>query len=203
VPFILAALLGGGLARLRGGRLSNLTNLAIRWSALPLLALVLQTYVLFGPDKDEARAFSAPALLLLVSYGLLVATVFANWRLPGMVWLGLGAALNILVILVNGGWMPVTARLLWTAGYIDTPSTIVPGQRVLWSKDVVRHHSEIRLAWLADRFVIPEAGVLSAVYSVGDILVMFGLFCLVYSGMMGPKPSQGDTSQTLEHKTAS
>jgi hypothetical protein len=203
VPFVIAALLGGGLARLRGGRLSNLTNLAIRWSALPLLALVLQTYVLFGPERDESRAFSAPALLLLISYGLLIATVFANRRLPGMIWLGLGAALNILAILMNGGWMPVTARLLWTAGYIDTPSTIVPGQRVLWTKDVVRHYSEIRLAWLADRFVIPEAGVLSAVYSVGDILVMFGLFCLVYAGMMGPEPSQEDTDQTWEHTTAS
>lgn len=182
--FIIAGFLGGGIALLRGGRLNNLARLSIRWSGLPLLAVGLQIYVLYGPGKTESRPFSFPALLILASYGLLLITIVVNRRLPGLAWLGLGAALNLLVIAVNGGWMPVTADLLVQAGLLDTASALVPGQRVWASKDVVTVSQEIHLRWLSDRLVIPKAGVFSAVFSVGDVLMMFGLFRLIQAGAM-------------------
>jgi hypothetical protein len=184
VPFIVAGLLGGAVALLRGGRLSNLTKLSLRLSALPLLALGLQIYVIYGPARVEARPFSFPALLILASYGLLLVAVLTNRQLPGMAWLGLGVALNFAVILVNGGWMPVTAELLATAGFVDTPSAIAPGERVLFTKDVVMVGQEIHLRWLSDLLVIPKAGLFSAVFSLGDALMMVGLFRLIQAGMM-------------------
>lgn len=182
--FVFAALLGGGVAVLRGGRLSNLADYSIRWSALPLLALGLQIYVVYGPAKEDARLFGIPALLNLASYGLVLATALINWRLPGMAWLGLGASLNFLVILVNGGWMPVTAESLAAAGLVMSSSAVMLGERAIPSKDLIKDSHDIRLRWLSDRYVIPEAGLFSAVYSVGDIFLMFGLFRLIQAGMM-------------------
>jgi hypothetical protein len=193
VPFILAALLSGIVAVLRGGRLNNLVSLSIRWSALPLLALGLQIIVIYGPARNEARPYSLPALLILASYGLLLATALVNQRLPGMALLGLGAALNFLVILVNGGWMPVTAELLAKAGFIDTPSAVATGQRVLFTKDVIMVNQQIHLRWLSDVLVIPRAGLLSAVFSGGDVLMIVGLFHLIQVGMMN------QTEQSLRH----
>jgi len=185
VPFIITGLISGGVALLRGGRLTHLTELSIRWSALPLLALVLQILVLYGPGKHDADPFSVSAWLILGSYALLIVTVWANRRLPGMVWLGLGAALNFLVILVNGGWMPVMAQSLVSAGFIDRPSAIDAGQRVWASKDVVMTSQGAHLLWLSDVLVIPKAGIFSAVFSVGDVLMMLGLFRLIQAGMTG------------------
>lgn len=184
MPFLVTGLLSGGVALLRGGRFRNLAGLSIYWSALPLLALGLQIFVVYGPARADARPFSLPALLILASYGLLLVTALANRHLPGMAWLGLGATLNFFVILVNGGWMPVTAESLATAGLIDSPSALAAGQRVPFTKDVVMASQEMHLRWLSDLFVIPRAGLLSAVFSVGDAVMMVGLFRLIQAGMM-------------------
>jgi hypothetical protein len=40
------------------------------------------------------------------------------------------------------------------------------------------------LPWLSDVLVIPKAGVFSAVFSVGDVLMMLGLFRLIQASMM-------------------
>ena len=181
--FIVAALLGGAFGSLRGGHLSNLTDLSLRWSALPLLAVGLQAFVIHGPGKAEAGPYTVPALVILASYGLLLITVLVNLRLPGMAWLGLGVALNLLVMVVNGGWMPVTPDLLATAGFAETPSAILPGQRVLASKDVVMVSQEIHLRWLSDMFIMSKLGILSAVFSVGDVVMMLGVFQLIHVSM--------------------
>lgn len=196
MPFIIATILGGIIGLLRGGQLNNLTHLPLRWPSLPLLALGLQVYVLYGPGREEVRPFSLPALLILASYGLLFVAVLANRRLPGMAWLGLGTALNFLVILANGGWMPVTAELLATAGFVNTPTAIAPGQRVVFSKDVVMVSQEMHLRWLSDLFVVPEAGPFTMVFSPGDALMMLGLFILVQAGMLTPR---GQALESADH----
>jgi hypothetical protein len=176
----------------------------MRWSALPLVALGLQIFVLYGPGRKDAAPFSVSALLLLASYGAVLATVLANRQLPGMAWLGLGAALNFLVIFANGGWMPVTAELLAVAGFITVPSAVTPGQRAFNSKDVIKASDEIRLGFLADQFVIPKAGLFSAVFSLGDILMMFGLSLLVYSVILGGEKHTGaDSNPRVRYDTAS
>jgi hypothetical protein len=100
-----------------------------------------------------------------------------------MLLLGLGAALNFLVILVNGGWMPVTVDHLAASG-IYASNALTPGQRVLYSKDLVVDSQDARLRWLSDIFVIPRAGLLSVVFSTGDVLMMLGLFWLIQFGMV-------------------
>ncbi len=184
MPFLIVAFLSGAISLIRGGRLGNLTQLPFRWSALPLVALGIQILVIYGPGRLDARSYSLAALLLLGSYALLFVAVLANRRLPGMVLLGLGAALNFIVILVNGGWMPVTAGHLTSSGLMSSPTALAPGERVLFSKDVIMDSQEIHLRWLSDVFVIPKAGLFSAVFSVGDVLMMLGLFRLVQFGML-------------------
>jgi hypothetical protein len=86
--------------------------------------------------------------------------------------------------MVNGGWMPVTAQLLANAGFIDTPSAVTPGQRVWATKDVVLASHEIHLRWLSDLFVVRWPGIYAAVFSVGDVLMMLGLFRLIQAIML-------------------
>ena len=78
MPFIITGFLGGAIGMIRGGRLGNLARLPFRWSALVLLALVLQIAVIYGPGKSDARPYGFMALLLLGSYALLMAAVLAK-----------------------------------------------------------------------------------------------------------------------------
>jgi len=157
----------------------------MRWSVLPLVALGLQIWVMYGPGWQDSRSFGRSSLLLIVSYGLLLVTVLANRRLPGMTWLALGVGCNLAVILANGGWMPITHDLVVQSGLLKDPTALGPGQRAWATKDVLRNAEEIRLRWLADLFMIPQVGVFSIVFSVGDVLMMLGLFQLVQAGMLG------------------
>jgi hypothetical protein len=185
VHFAIVAILSGSIALLRGGRLANLSRLTIRWSALPLVALSLQIWVMYGPNWQDSRSFGSSSLLLVASFGILLLTVLINWRLPGMIWLACGVALNLVVILANGGWMPITHDLAVQSGLLKDPTSLLPGQRAWATKDVLRAPDEIRLHWLADLFMIPQVGVFSIVFSVGDALMMLGLFQLVQAGMLG------------------
>jgi hypothetical protein len=184
VPFIFIILCSGCVALLRGGRLSNLNHFSIRWSVLPLLALSIQILVIYGPGRNDAGRFSLSAVLILGSYALLMIAVWVNRHVPGMAWLGLGAGLNVLVILVNGGWMPITAQSLQAVGVIGAPADVALGQRVQATKDVVMSSAEIQLRWLSDLFVIPNAGIFTMVFSAGDALMMLGLFQLIQVGMV-------------------
>ncbi len=119
-------------------------------------------------------AFSGPlaklSVLLLVGYGL-----WANRRLR-MLWLvWVGLLLNTVVIMSNGGHMPVSARALLAAG--------MPGYQALLkgSEDAV--HSSLgpntRLASLSD--VIPIARFRQVV-SAGDLLIALGIVGVIIEG---------------------
>ncbi len=139
--------------------------------ALPLALLALQT-TLVGRGAPEAvlrvvipvTIFGAlPFLLLLIRY-------------RGVQLVLVGLALNLSVIVVNGGLMPVTPQTVARLSGPDRPATLTIGQRVPGSKDVLLERADVRLAGFADRFVV-GLGRVGAVYSLGDVFVLIGL-CL-------------------------
>ena len=62
----------------------------------------------------------------------------------------IGLSMLIPSAVVNGGWMPITAELLVTAGLSDTPSAVMLAERLRFSKDVVTVGHEIHLRWLSE-----------------------------------------------------
>jgi hypothetical protein len=89
----------------------------------------------------------------------------ANWRLPGLPLAALGAALNLLAIVANGGVMPASPSALAAAGLpVDQPG--FQNSAAL---------ADPRLAFLGDVFAVPASWPLSNVFSVGDLLIGAGL----------------------------
>ena len=146
---------------LAGGRLHRLAEVRLRltWTLLVALAiqLVITTLVPDGPKTLYACAHIA-------SYGLGAAFLVANRRFSGIWLVALGASLNLLVIIANGGVMPADPDALRLAGWpIASPdfenSTALP---------------HARLAFLGDVFAVPAALPLANVFSVGDVLIVLG-----------------------------
>jgi hypothetical protein len=162
-----------GLAR--GGSLRNLTAARLQWSWLIILAVALQFAGQFIPRSLSQVAYG----LVVASY--IVVFIFAgkNWRLPGMAFMAIGAAMNYTVILVNRG-MPISAAAAARVGFAGAKAE----RLVLRGKHFINASGHAHLSALGD--VIPFFRQPS-VLSVGDLVICAGLVLVVASLVRGPR----------------
>jgi len=114
-----------------------------------------------------------PSIALFPAFRFL----WLNRSYRGLWLLAAGAALNLLVMIDNGGLMPISPATLHAIGYAS-PARHLHGA-VMWSKDRVIGDGAAALAGLDDRITWAMAGTHVAC-SIGDILVIMG--CLVTVG---------------------
>lgn len=167
---VLTVVVGVAVGYLGGGRLRRLAAVSLTRVEL-LVAAVAAQAVLTGLTTAGVRTGTAGTALLLGSYIGLIAFVWANRALPGMVLVALGSGLNAVVVAANGA-MPVSRTAIATV--TSDPVDIVAGKhRLLEAGD--------RLPWLADVIPVP---VLRQIISVGDIVLAVGVAVLVGSLML-------------------
>jgi Family of unknown function (DUF5317) len=162
VLFLVAvAVLAAVAVPLVGGRLGALVEVRFRhgWAIFAALGLGIAATELPGLPAGLRAA------LLVAAYPLAAVFLAANWRLPGMPLVALGAAMNLVAITVNGGVMPASLSAMAGAGLpVDEPgfqnSAVLP---------------DPRLVVLGDVFFIPASWPLSNVFSVGDVLLVLGV----------------------------
>jgi hypothetical protein len=150
-----------------GGSLSRVTGVRLRHGWLLFVALVLQmliSNVLTGVPR------ALPVTLHLISYGLAAVALWVNRALPGLVVIGAGAALNGVVIGLNGGTLPASAHALREAGLGAGPTDFV-------NSGVLPHPI---LPWLGDMWATPSWLPFPNVISIGDITVLIGAAILVH-----------------------
>jgi len=140
----------------------------------------------FAPTAKSIPDQAAAICLVVSQVGLLMFVVL-NLRQPGMPILGLGLVLNLLVIIANGGWMPISPEI---ASHLhpDHPlATWETGIRLGWSKDILLAKSQMHLGWLSDCFLLPVWFPARVAFSPGDILIAVGAFSLLWQGTAGRK----------------
>src|SRR5437879_755977 len=161
---VIAVGLGIGLAR--GGSFRNLTAARMRLAPLVFVAVGLQIGAVFVPRSASIVAFG----LIVVSYGVVFAFAGANWRVPGMAFVAVGAALNYIVILINRG-MPISAAAAARVGFAGPKAQ----QLVLRGKHFINSSGHAHLSPLGD--VIPLWRQ-PTVASIGDLIIWAGLIPL-------------------------
>jgi hypothetical protein len=98
-----------------------------------------------------------------VAAGLFVAI---NWRVPGLLVIAAGGAMNGITIALNGGQLPASKPALNMAGIELTKGDFINSGYI---KDPV-------LPLFGDIFVWPEPFPLANVFSFGDVLIVLGVF---------------------------
>jgi len=165
---IAVALLAGISAGLiTGGSLRRLGDVQFRWWPLAILGLALQ----FVPVRSSPIGHDLGVGLLIASYGLLLAFVALNVRYRGFALMGIGFAMNILVIALNGG-MPVSSHALRAA----ESGTYAESVARLRAQGGAKHHLERgddKLSAIAD--IVGIGPPVRQVYSPGDLLALLGL----------------------------
>jgi len=172
------------VAILRGGKLLRLVSLPLRWPGVPALAFTAQAVVIYFLVFDGWEFQVLRAAILILSYLALLLTVCINRRIPGMALLGIGLVLNLAVILANGGYMPVTPETMQRIGQTNA-AEIEPGTRVAGCKDIVLPKGQTRLWVLSDIIVLPPSLHIPWAFSVGDVLIVAGMFLTVQWVMLG------------------
>ncbi|MFQ5878982.1 MAG: DUF5317 domain-containing protein [Dehalococcoidia bacterium] len=149
---------------------------------MPVICLALQAAIIAGPgplgDAEALRRVLFPA-----SYVGLLAFVWLNrWSLAILV-IGVGLALNLLVIAANGGLMPVSPETLVRAGLLERAASVSLGDPLPRSKDVVLTREDTRLWPLSDVFAVDNPLGVRA-FSPGDLVIAFGLLVGVGEGLL-------------------
>ena len=186
---LLAAVIAGllaGLARARhGGHPLHPPSLRLAWLALVAFLPQLIAFRLGAASHSLADNLAAAALV--GSQAALLVFAWLNRKQPGFWALGLGLALHLLVICLNGGLMPISPEAAGRLMPGAAPDAWQVGQRL--GKDIVLPAAATRLEWLADRFLLPTWFPYQVAFSLGDGLIALGAFWLLWA-MGGPAPRQ-------------
>ena len=178
MTFLLATLIVAVLVVvLTRGSFTQLAQLPVRWPAPLFVALALQVLldvVELPDDRLDDLGFG----LLLASYLLLLAFCVVNARITGLAVIGVGVALNALVIGLNHG-MPTRPYERERAGRVVE----VPIERDAKHRP---EEDDDRLLLLSDQIVPPDP--IDEVISVGDLVIGAGLIVLCYTGSRRARP---------------
>ncbi len=152
-------LLGLVFALLLGGQPSRILEIQFRATWTVFAALAVQLVLFTGAFELPHRA---EAILHVCSYGFLLGFAVANRRLLALMPVMLGMLSNGLAIAANGGRMPVLREAAVAAGLEHGDYASVTDQtRNLW--------------FLGDVFALPSGLPLANAFSVGDLLICFGM----------------------------
>jgi hypothetical protein len=145
---------------------------------LVLVAFLPQLVVAYLPVSRSLLPDWLAASSLSASLILFLAFVLLNRRLPGMPILIIGLGLNLIVILANRGWMPIsphTASQLMGGNAVQSFSL---GSR-FGEKDILLLPQDMHFGILTDRFLLPDWSPYKVAFSLGDTLVALGIFWLL------------------------
>ncbi|MEA2608529.1 MAG: hypothetical protein QOJ75_772 [Chloroflexota bacterium] len=176
----LGIIAGLALGLLAGGTLANLGSIRLRrwWLLVCAVALRLGTEALLGAHVAPVEALRLP--LLAAAFAVLLAALWMNRSYPGLSLAFVGILFNALVIVVNGGYMPIWEPSLRAAGL--TPADISSSIHTLLPPDLNASFL-IHLGPFADVIPIPLP-LIQNVASVGDAFLAAGLAFFLFAGVV-------------------
>ncbi len=177
----LGLLVGLGRARWQG-RPYRAPEFRSIW--LAVAAFVPQLVTAYLPATHGLLPDWLAKALILGSLAAFLVFIWINRRLTGMAVLLAGMALNLIVMLANGGWMPISPD---AASRLVEPRTLEAsslGSR-FGQKDVLLLPQDTRLQYLSDRFLLPDWSPYKVAFSPGDILIAIGAFWLLAGAPTG------------------
>jgi len=165
---------------LRNGKLSSLSHISLKRIELIVLACIIQGGLVFFGTRKVKIVLDYSSYALAFSYVVLLIAVWYNEKLKGMKIIALGIAFNFMVIVANGGRMPILLGSLYKAGLNDIALILKEGSHV--THTLISEKTLFR--FLADVIPLPSPFPDPSVISFGDFLMFCGVFSLIQNAML-------------------
>ncbi len=164
----------------RNGQLSSLSQISLKRIELIVLACLIQAGLIFLGSKKVKFISDYSSFMIIFSYIVLLSAVWSNLKLKGMKIIAAGIMLNFIVIVVNGGHMPVLLNSLYKAELNDFALALKEGIYVTHTLIT----EKTLFAFLADIFPLSSPFPDPSVVSAGDFLMFYGVFSLIQNAML-------------------
>lgn len=172
---VIIGLLAGFVRAKKSKRSFQPVRLKLEW--LILAAILPQILVFFVPATSAHVSDTWASIILVSSLMALFLFCLVNIQQPGFALLGIGLMLNLLVISLNNGLMPIRPEILGDPGSGGWEI----GQRYGITKDVVLPLWQTRFWFFSDIFITPNFFPTRFAYSIGDIILSFGVIRFFWS----------------------
>jgi len=171
---------------LRKGKLSSLSQISLKKIELIVLACLIQGGIIFLGSKKIKFVLDYSSYMIIFSYIVLLLAVWYNKNIKGMKIIALGIIFNFIVIVANGGHMPVLLSSLYKAGLNDFALVLKEGTYVTHA--LVTEKTLFR--FLADVIPLSPPFPDPSVVSAGDFLMFYGVFSLIQNAMVKAQNSE-------------
>lgn len=168
------------IGKLRGGSFSNMKDANLeKWYCF-VAGFVVEFSAVYLTEKGSDFFNDKILFVHLLSYMLLFAGIYFNRGSLGFKVIFLGILLNFIVIMANGGQMPVDGSAMVSIGLVDNMISIRDG-------NVITHtlmDSGTVLRYLGDIFVLPKPYPRPKIFSIGDVFMALGVFLYIQEIMI-------------------
>ncbi len=169
------------IGKIRGGRFSNIASGEIRGWYFIGASFLVEFGAVYLASKGVKLVVDGIAFIHFLSYALLFFGLFMNFDKYAFWIIAAGVLLNFIVIMANGGQMPISTDALKAAGLYKNLTDIGQGR-------IVTHtlmNTSTKLRFLGDVLSLPKCYPRPKVYSIGDIIMAIGIFIYIQQLMLG------------------
>lgn len=179
---------------LRNGKLSSLSQISLKRIELIVLAFLIQAGLIFLGSRKIGFVLDYSSSMVIFSYIVLLLAVWHNKELKGMNFIALGIIFNFVVIIANGGHMPVLLNSLYKVGLDSFALVLKEGTYVTHTLIT----EKTLFGFLADVIPLSPPFPDPSVVSAGDFLMFYGVFSLIQNAMLKKELNPEENEQKSE-----
>ncbi len=181
---------------LRNGKLSSLSQISLKKIELIVLACLIQAGLIFLGSREIKFVLDYSSSMIIFSYIVLLLAVWHNKELKGMNFIALGIIFNFVVIIANGGHMPVLLNSLYKVGLDIDSFALVLKEGTYVTHTLITEKTLFR--FLADVIPLSPPFPDPSVISAGDFLMFYGVFSLIQNAMLKKELNPEENEQKSE-----
>lgn len=168
------------VGKLRKGKFSYLKDAEIHKWYLIVSAFLIEFIAVFLSNKGYEFVSHNIFSIHLISYALLFIGIYFNTSRLSFKIIMLGTFLNFIVIMLNGGQMPVSQEAMIKAGLAEDLNALLNGEIITHTVIV----KDTLLKFLGDVMILPKPYPRPKVLSIGDVFLAIGIFIFIQEIMV-------------------
>lgn len=168
------------IGKLRGGSFSNIKDANLEKWYFIISGFLVEFTAVFMASKGVRFFIDNIMPIHCLSYLLLFAGIYFNRRILAFKIIFIGIFLNFIVIMANGGQMPVSGEAMLNIGLIENMHNIRDGKIITHA--LINNHTVFK--FLGDIFVLPEPYPRPKIFSIGDVIMAVGIFMYIQEIMI-------------------